>query len=94
MHVIYIFPHFPSIGSDDPPPLVVENVKIQENSEKSGELRGSLRDPLQPFLGPLKQIRGRLKEGSRSTHNFVKIRENSEKTGDLRGSLRDPLQPF
>ena len=27
--------HFPSIGSDDPhPPLGVENVKIQENSEK------------------------------------------------------------
>ena len=31
-------PHFPSIGSDDPPtsppPLGVKNVKIQENSEK------------------------------------------------------------
>ena len=30
-------PHFPSIGSDDPPPLPplgVENVKIRENSEQ------------------------------------------------------------
>ena len=27
-------PHFPSIGSDDPPPGV-KNVKIQENSEKN-----------------------------------------------------------
>ena len=34
-----------------PPPLGVENVKIQENSEKkSGDLRGS--PSLQPFLGP------------------------------------------
>ena len=30
--------HFPSIGSDDPPPVGVENVKIRENSEK-------IRDP-------------------------------------------------
>ena len=30
--------HFPSIGSDDPPPppLGVEKVKIRENSEKIG----------------------------------------------------------
>ena len=35
-----------------PPPLGVENVKIQENSEKIKDLRGTLRDPLQPFLGP------------------------------------------
>ena len=34
-----------------PPPLGVENVKIQENSKKTGDLRGSLMDPLQPFLG-------------------------------------------
>ena len=34
------------------PPLGVENVKIRENSEKSGDPRGSLRDPLQPFLAP------------------------------------------
>ena len=45
--------HFPSLGSDAPPPLLgVENVKIRENSEKIREPRGSLRDPLQPFLGP------------------------------------------
>ena len=37
-------PHFPSIGSDD---LDVENVKILK---KSRDLRGALRDPLQPFL--------------------------------------------
>ena len=31
-------PHFPSIGSDDPPrPLGVENVKIRGNSEKIRE---------------------------------------------------------
>ena len=42
------YAHFPSIGSDDPsPPLGVENVKIQENSEK-------IRGPLQPVLGPLR----------------------------------------
>ena len=35
---------FPSIGSDDPTPLGVENVKIRENSEK---IRGH------PALGPL-----------------------------------------
>ena len=34
-----LFTHFPSIGSDD---LGVENVKIQENSEK---IRGPLGDP-------------------------------------------------
>ena len=44
--------HFPSIGSDDPPPLGVENVKIRENSEKTGDPRSSFRDPLQPFQGP------------------------------------------
>ena len=36
-------------------PLGVENVKIRENSEKSGDPRGSLRDPLSPFLGPPKK---------------------------------------
>ena len=40
------FPHFPSIGSDDPP-LGVENVKIRENSEK---IRGP--PTILPFLGP------------------------------------------
>ena len=37
----YFFAHFPCIGSDDPPlpPLGIENVKIQENSEK---IRGPL----------------------------------------------------
>ena len=36
--------HSPSIGSDEPPPppLGVENVKIQENSEK---IRGPPGDP-------------------------------------------------
>ena len=46
------FRQFPSIGSDDPPPLGVENVKIRKILKKSGDLRGTLRDPLQPFLGP------------------------------------------
>ena len=42
------------MGSDDPPPpLGVENVKIQENFEKN---QGTSGVPLQPFLGPLKQI--------------------------------------
>ena len=47
---------FPKIVSRiwwPPLPLGVKNVKIQENSKKkSGDLRGALRDPLQPFLGP------------------------------------------
>ena len=38
-----------------PPPLGVENVKIRENSEKSGDLRGSLRDPTTLFR-PLKNM--------------------------------------
>ena len=34
------FPHFPSMGSDDPPPPLLgdENVKIRENSENQGTL--------------------------------------------------------
>ena len=41
------------MGSDDPsPPLGVENVKFGKILKKSGDLRGSLKDPLQPFLGP------------------------------------------
>ena len=34
------------------PPSRVENVKIPENSEKIRGPPGSLRDHLQPFLGP------------------------------------------
>ena len=61
------------MGSDDPPPppLCVENVKIRENSEKSGDLRGSLRDPLQPFLGPLKNIRTIVKFAEKESENLT-----------------------
>ena len=56
---VYLFlSPFPSIGSDDPPipPYAcVENVKIRENSKIIMGPPGSLRDPLQPFLGPLKK---------------------------------------
>ena len=49
-NLIPTFSHFPSFGSDDPPPpLGVKNVKIQENSEKIRGPPGDLRDPLQPF---------------------------------------------
>ena len=37
-----------------PPPICVENVKIRENSKIIMGPPGSLRDPLQPFLGPYK----------------------------------------
>ena len=40
-----------------PTPLGIENVQFQENSEKkSGEVRGSLRYPILPFLGPPKNF--------------------------------------
>ena len=40
-------PNFTSIGSDDPPPpLGVENVKIQEISEKNQGTRNSPQGPL------------------------------------------------
>ena len=62
------------MGSDDqplPPLLGVENVKIRENSEKSGDPRGSLRDPLQPFLDPLQIFRGPM--GAKKGQNMVKF---------------------
>ena len=42
IYATLIISHFPSIGSEDPPPLGVKNVKIQENSEK---IRGPPGDP-------------------------------------------------
>ena len=50
--LLLLFSHVPSIGSVDqvdPPPIGVENVKIQENSEK---IRGPSGDILQPFIDP------------------------------------------
>ena len=34
MHMKIIIAHLPTMGSDDPPPLGVENVKIRENFGK------------------------------------------------------------
>ena len=59
------------MGSDEPPPPGVKNVKIMENSEKkTGDPRRSLRDLLQPFLGP-KQIFGALLAPKRSKYGEI-----------------------
>ena len=52
-------PHFPSIGSDDPPPppLGVKNVKIEENSE---QIRGPLGVPKGPSTTIFRPRLGRL----------------------------------